>query len=69
MSKAKASAAPIQRLFGRWKRLADEWREAPRAAFNSTRDWKRWNERHRGKPVDETPGALRVALTENKARR
>ena len=35
---------------------------------DSVRDWKRWNERYRVKPIDETPGALRVALVKNKAR-
>jgi hypothetical protein len=73
MTKMIARVAPIERLFDHWKRLADArgivWREAPREAFNSIRDWKRWNERYRGKPVDETPGALHVVLVENKARR
>jgi hypothetical protein len=38
----------------------------PRDVFKSVRDWKRWNERYRGKPIDETPGALRVALTDKR---
>ena len=73
MIKANVRAAPIERLSDQWERHADGrrliWKEAPRDAFKRVRDWKRWNERYRGKPIDETPGALRVALTDNKPRR
>jgi hypothetical protein len=40
----------------------------PRDVFKSVRDWKRLNERYRGKPIDEAPGALRVALSYNEPR-
>ena len=71
MIKANVRAAPIANLSDQWERHAGQliWKEAPRDAFKSVRDCKRWSERHRGKPIDETLGALRVALVENKARR
>jgi hypothetical protein len=72
MTKANDRVAPIEDLFDLWELLADGkmiWKEAPRDAFKSVRDWRRWNERYRGNRIDETPGALRVALAENKARR
>jgi len=65
-------AVPIKRLSDHWERHADGqlmWKEAPRDASKSVRDLTRWNERYRGKPIDETPGALRVPLTDNKPRR
>jgi hypothetical protein len=71
MTKANVPAAPIERLFAQWEVIDRTvvWRESQRDAFNGVHDWKRWNERHRGKPVDETLGALRVALVQNKTRR
>jgi hypothetical protein len=72
MIKANVRPASIERLSDHWERHADGqliWKEAPRDDFKSAHDWIRWNERYRGKPIDETPGALRVALVENKARR
>src|SRR4029077_14627703 len=45
------------------------WKEAPRDVFKSVGDWKRWHGRYRGKPIDETTGALPVALTDNKPTR
>src|SRR5271165_4767246 len=54
-------AVPIKRLSDHWERHADGqlmWKEAPRDASKSVRDLTRWNERYRGKPIDETPGAL-----------
>jgi len=40
------------------------WTTAPPSYFASDRDHRRWNQRFAGKPVAETPGAVRVRLVE-----
>jgi hypothetical protein len=73
VTRAFDRALPIAHLQDLFKRDAKTyeltWRSAPRSAFESEREYVRWNRRYSGQPVFGKPGGLRVVLARNKLRR
>ena len=73
MTKVNDHAVPVARLSDLFERDAKTyeltWRSAPRSAFESEREYVRWNRRYSGQPVFGKPGGLRVLVERNKLRR